>query len=104
MMKSRTGSCTAAAIFLLVFMWVLSLPAAAEAAVPGLDLYNNGLGVCSWTTNNNGQQFTGILHSVWVIDHDNNIGADGSSHIVTVTPPGASLPVRIYPLWRAEEG
>ena len=97
MMKSRTGSCTAAAIFLLVFMWVLSLPAAAEAAVPGLDLYNNGLGVCSWTTNNNGQQFTGILHSVWVIDHDNNIGADGSSHIVTVTPPGASLPVRIYP-------
>ncbi len=88
-------------VFLLLAVF-LSMPLPATAAVPGMDLVYNASGVCTWTTNNNGQPFTGILHGVRVVDHDNSISGDGSSHIVTVTYP-ASYPdgpktERLYPL------
>ena len=88
MRQKRFGSSTAVTVFLLIFTLALLFPLSARAAVPGLDLFNNGFGVSTWTFNNNGTQVTGILHGVWVVDHDNDISGDGSSHIVTVTYPG----------------
>ena len=76
----------------------------AQAAVPGIDLFNNGLGVCSWTMSNNGQPFTGILHSVWVVDNDNSITSNGASHIVTVTYPDGSTTRTLTPPYSCGSG
>ena len=54
-------------------------------AVPGIDLQYNAWGVNTWTSDAD-DPFTGISHSVKVVDYD-GIASDGSSHTVTVTYP-----------------
>ena len=97
MIKRRVRKFTAMAGFLPILVCVLFFSTTVQAAVPGLDLFNNGLGVSTWTFNNNGTQVTGILHGVWVVDKDNNIATDGSSHIVTVTYPGGTKTETLTP-------
>ena len=104
MIKRRVRKCTAAAIFLPICMCVLFFSVAGQAAVPGLDLFYSGLGVCTWTVNNNGTQVTDILHGVWVVDHDNSISGDGRSHIVTVTYPGGSKTETLTPPSSCDSG
>jgi hypothetical protein len=97
MMESRSGTSNAVSIFLTIFIFTLTVASTAPAAVPGLDLFNNGLGVSTWTFNNNGTQKTDILHGVWVVDKDNSIASDGSSHVVTVTYPGGARTETLTP-------
>ena len=90
---------TSLVVLSTVFFGVVPQPA--QAAVPGLDLFYNEFGVFTSTYSNNGQPYTAIVHGLRMIDHDNSILPDGSSHIVTVTypdsSPGGSRTERLFP-------
>jgi hypothetical protein len=93
---------TALGVFSAVLCGSMLQPA--HAAVPGIDIHSSGFGVCTWTTNNNGQPFTAILHGVWVVDNDNSISSDGTSHIVTVAYPDGSTTRTLTPLSLCSSG
>ena len=87
MMRSRTGSCTAAAVFLLFFTWILFSPVPAQASVPGLKLYEEGFGAATWTGNAT-NPFTELDHVVLVVDHDTT-NFNVNDYTVTVTGPNS---------------
>ena len=86
-MRSRTGSCTAAAVFLLFFTWILFSPVPAQASVPGLKLYEEGFGAATWTGNAT-NPFTELDHVVLVVDHDTT-NFNVNDYTVTVTGPNS---------------
>jgi hypothetical protein len=79
--KVTTFSISLAALF------IFSFSNYAISAQPGFDLFYNGSGAVTWTTNS-ADPFTALDHWVLVIDHD-GVADDGSSHTVEVTYPNS---------------
>jgi len=75
------------------FLWtfiitasIIILPITAHSAPPGIDAFKDASGVITWTTNPS-SPFTGIVFSVKIVDHEEVIASNGTSHTVTVTYP-----------------
>jgi hypothetical protein len=69
----------------ILFIFCLSSPLPASAAVPGIKLYDEGLGVTTWTSNAS-NPFTALEHWVLVVDHDAT-SFNGGNYTVTVSGP-----------------
>jgi hypothetical protein len=92
-MRRRNG----ARAILRSFIFVASLlfsPLIAHSAPPGIDAFSDGLGVATWWTNPT-IPFTALEHWVRIIDY-NGISSDGTSHVVQVTYPDATVKTLQY--------
>ncbi len=68
-MSGTTKWLSSAIGMFILFIFCLSSPLPASAAVPGIKLYDEGLGVTTWTSNAS-NPFTALEHWVLVVDHD----------------------------------
>lgn len=85
--QKRSGKVFLSLLFVIVF--IVGIHGWAVSAPPGIDTFQSGLGVATWTTNA-ASPFTGLIFSVRIIDY-NGIATDGSSHTLTVMYPNGGL-------------